>query len=312
MANPLAQTSTNQTDFSSGTSFPSATSLGPLGVASPSAAAVNEEGTFWASRAGGEHCNSTPPDFNSAAACSLFPANENLDQLLPGVEGYSSLVSEGGSYFSSDGASFTPSLLDFRASALDWLDFYVPDLALSDADLLASSTQNAIPPLNGAALPPLEHRQAVQPWPFDQTQDLVPHRYQLPPLRIVLQGAFKSHTNGWNGIPEGLLQLLSEPFLPHQDSLEHVNLLSAFNLLKGLVDTYFTRFHPIQPVRHIPTWTLASCPTVLLAAMACIGAMFSDDPSGVELSESLSKLCIPMITWLVREDYASAYYDGPI
>jgi hypothetical protein len=260
---------------------------------------VSDGSTLWAMEAGEEHASETSPGFQSLPlpSCPIPPAGENM-ALIPGVQ-YTTVVSEDGNYF--EGASFAPSLLspnyqlDFRASPMDWLDFHVPGLPIPNSNLLAS---NAIPPVSGA-LPPIETRQAVQSWPFDQTQDLVPHQFKLPPLRLVLQGALDSHNQGREDIPKDLLQLLSEPWLPPLDSLDHYNLLSAYNLLKRLVDVYFTRFHPIQPVTHIPSWNLMSCPTVLLAAMACIGAMLSDDPGASHLSESLSKLCIPMMTWLV-------------
>jgi hypothetical protein len=279
-------------------------------LGSEAATATANDGTFW-SLTSGEEQSITPPDFNSMGACSLSPGNEGLNQLNHGEDAYS-IVSENGNYFSAGSTGFAPSLLspnghlDFRASALDWLDFHVPDLVLSDNSLMAPPTQAAVPVTT--SYPPMAPRQSVQSWPFDQTQDLVPHRYQLPPLRVVLQGALQTHGNGWNGIPEGILQLLSEPWLPPQEAL-HVNLISAFNLLRGLVDVYFARFHPIQPVTHIPTWNLATCPTVLLAAMACIGAMLSDDPSAAELSEGLSKLCIPMMTWLVSISCISNKHD---
>jgi uncharacterized membrane protein len=223
--------------------------------------------------------------------------------MLSNVENFDSLVSEGGGYFGVDSA-FAPSMLspssqfDFRASAFDWLDFHVPDIGVPGLGLLSPLTQNDID-LPRSTSPARESRQAVQPWPFDQTQDFVPHQYQLPPLRLVLQGTLDSQNGGRGTVPEGLVYLLSEPWLPSQEILEDAHLIHAVNLLKTLLDAYFSRFHAIQPVTHMPTWTMASCPTVLLAAMACIGAMISDESYAVELSESLSGLCIPMITWAV-------------
>jgi hypothetical protein len=100
----------------------------------------------------------------------------------------------------------------------------------------------------------------------------------------------------------GLIHLLSERrLLPNLalSSSANVNVSQAFADLHRLLDLYFTRFHDIQPILHRPKWDMLSCPTVLLTAMACVGALLSDDEQDVEMSWLLSDICMPMITWLV-------------
>ncbi|KIW02577.1 uncharacterized protein PV09_06028 [Verruconis gallopava] len=277
------------------------------GIPTPNSRTIGEGSAILSSSGADQTSNRNLTDYGSLSTLPLSPGNQNIAPLLFEMNSYNSLVSDGDGAFGTDTTSFTSSMLspvnqfDFRASAFDWLDFNVPDMAVPEASLLTpiEDDESHEP---ATALPVLEPRQTVQPWPFDQTQESVPSQYQLPPLRLVLQGALQSQSCDRRALPHGLVSLLSEPWLPPQEILDHTSLLPAVHLLRRLLDAYFTRFHPIQPVTHVPTWNMSSCPTVLLAAMACIGARVSDDPHAVELSESLSSLCGPIITWLGASD----------
>jgi hypothetical protein len=98
---------------------------------------------------------------------------------------------------------------------------------------------------------------------------------------------------------EGLAQLLSDTHLPSAEERMSPNVSLAIDLIKQYTGVYFSNFQNMEPIVHAPTWNIAECPTVLLAAMACIGAVLSSGPDAAELSSSISELCMPMITWLV-------------
>ncbi|KAG9239998.1 fungal-specific transcription factor domain-containing protein [Calycina marina] len=252
-----------------------------------------------------EQLSNAVADYNPLDVYSLSPATQEMAPTLFNMDSYNSIVPDGGGYLNGDDSGHTALVvsptyqLDFRASAFDWVDFNVPNMMIPDANSFTTLG------LSGC-LPNIDLPALVQPWPFDdQAQEVKPSQHKLPPLRLVLQGAFDSHDNSRDALPSGFLSLFSDPWLPPQDTLDHASFLPAVYLLRRLVDTYFTKFHPIQPVTHMPTWTMASCPTVLLAAMACIGAMLSDDENYAKLSESLSGLCSSIITWLGASDSMS-------
>ncbi|KAH7028961.1 uncharacterized protein B0I36DRAFT_410598 [Microdochium trichocladiopsis] len=159
---------------------------------------------------------------------------------------------------------------------------------------MAYSTRTA---RNGPLSRAREPQQPTQSWPFDQAQDLLSQRYLLPPLREVLENTYRSDLHGRDAALRGLVHLFSEPYLPdpkqHQDAVA----AQATALLRRLLDLYFAKFHNIQPIIHLSTWEMTTCPTVLLAAMACVGALLSNDPPDHDLATSLGEICLPLITW---------------
>jgi transcription factor-like protein/Zn(2)-Cys(6) binuclear cluster domain-containing protein/C2H2 type zinc finger protein len=149
------------------------------------------------------------------------------------------------------------------------------------------------------ALRPFEPQQGAHAWPFDQTHDAAPRQYKLPPLKDVLQSNnLATHLPGGTRLDD-FVQLLSDQRLPPLGSIQRAGVRQAFGEVQRLLDLYFDRFHDIQAIVHKPTWNMAACPSVLLAAMACIGALLSGDRRDTELSSSLSDLCMSMINWLV-------------
>ncbi|KAH8647812.1 hypothetical protein BX600DRAFT_518225 [Xylariales sp. PMI_506] len=260
----------------------------------------------------------------------VSPPEKRAEPIVPPADNYAAIyyptsgspasyttvpsVSDAPVYDRAASTSFTSGLLEpaaylsFGAGSFDWLDFDVPELALADVNMLTPVTQVAsLPAWDALPLPPEHPQQApqpLQPWPFDQARDPLPHQYRLPPLRLVLEGT----PDAASCVPAGLIHLLSEPRLPSPDETLYIDLLPAINTLKPLIDEYFKRFHAIQPVTHLATWSISSCPTVLLAAMACVGALLSEDGGAVKLSTSLGKLCVLVITWLGASDSA-CYQD---
>lgn len=148
---------------------------------------------------------------------------------------------------------------------------------------------------NGQPLPP------PQQWPFDQNRERFPPRCQLPPLRDILRGSVTSAFGRNMDASEELVQLLSVPYIPRlEQSSYDATSLAAFHLLKEAIDRFFAEFHPILPILHVPTWNLFKCPTVLLASMACIGAMLRDDQDSLEESKAFSEICTRILFWMVN------------
>lgn len=154
-----------------------------------------------------------------------------------------------------------------------------------------------------------ESQATAHQWPFDHTRNPEPQKYRLPPLRDILQGTIASGGPGNGSTIRSLVQLLSSPYLPEIDFSQDMSMVSALELLKNSLELYFTEFHSVLPLVHVPTFNLAKVPTVTLAAMACIGAMYSDDRQGTEQSWSLSEMCIQMIAWLVSNGPRIKYLD---
>ncbi|KAJ5585777.1 hypothetical protein N7450_005564 [Penicillium hetheringtonii] len=227
------------------------------------------------------------------------------------------------------------------SSSLNWLDIQLldspvdPELALLDNPLESATTpcspDSSLRGFSGGALPclpssndaafghiptteqpvtkPHTSGPAPQQWPFDQSRDLVPCAYQLPPLREVLQTNLTSAHDGTKGISQCLINLFLKPRFPDLDeTLKDCTILPAVHLVQRSIDCFFSDFHSILPMIHRPSWSLSSCPTVLLASMACIGAMFPNDENAMDKSRTLSKISARMIFWLGDSD-SNKYHD---
>ena len=180
----------------------------------------------------------------------------------------------------------------------------------------------------------------VLPWSFEEgPHEQQPQRYSLPPLREVLQNTLLQSTNPTpsdKSVLANLVVLLSDtriPGAPDADDARHGNpddarktlssgvddgptshpapmpldpgMAYATSLLKQLVDTYITKFQPILPLLHLPTWDIATAPRVLVSAMACVGSLLSDDDRTNGLTLSISDICMPMIAWMGSSDSAN-------
>ena len=202
---------------------------------------------------------------------------------------------------------------DFANINLDWLDFgtnssvdvsnecYMTNEAASPPTLQTQPSASAITELllnaNGNK-PSSENALSTYQWPFGQTRDSVPQRCRLPPLQEVLHGAFAPSNPSHNS--DALVQILSRPYLPKVSDIQDHATLVAMKTLERSLDAFLNEFNPILPIVHVPTWRIDTCPTVLLAAMASIGAMFADEPGAMAYSHLLSDICNQMIAWLVR------------
>lgn len=183
----------------------------------------------------------------------------------------------------------------------------------------------------------------VLPWPFEEgPHDQQPQRYSLPPLREVLQNNLLHSTNpapSDKSVLANLVVLMSDTRVPGApDGSDGRNgnsggsrkgpgnssdngptsgpsiparippdpgMAHATSLLKKLVDTYITKFQPILPLLHLPTWDIATAPRVLVSAMACVGSLLEDDEHINGLTLSISDICMPMIAWMGSSDSAN-------
>ncbi|RGP81462.1 hypothetical protein FLONG3_400 [Fusarium longipes] len=147
-------------------------------------------------------------------------------------------------------------------------------------------------------------------WPFDQANNSLPHRYQLPPLSAIVDDVWlKDQPNPAQAtLIQGFIDVLSQRPLPELTSLQNSNSIHALCELKRLVDSYFARFHDVQAIIHRPTWSMSSCPPALLIAVACMGALLSDNPSDKNISVALSDICSAVVTWTGASD-ANNYSD---
>lgn len=99
-------------------------------------------------------------------------------------------------------------------------------------------------------------------------------------------------------ILKGLGDILSFEILPPLSRLNRDQMI-AFEQLQQCLDLYIANFQPITPVIHLPSWSSSKCPTVLLSAMACIGAGFSALPEASNLSKCLGEMCSIALAWVV-------------
>lgn len=209
----------------------------------------------------------------------------------------------------------------FGSVVQDWLDFDFPgstgDLehhhafpAAPSHLMHAPSHQSSLGAIAIPQLPlskPTSTESAVQQWPFAHVRESGPSKYQLPPLRQIL-GTNAQKKGRETSTIDRLVELLYRERLPDlSETPVDATTLPAINLLRNAIDAYFSKFHDILPVIHVPTWDLTKAPSVLLAAMACIGAMHLDIPDAGDKANALSDACSHMIVWLGASN--NAVYD---
>jgi hypothetical protein len=278
-------------------------------------------------QAGSEHhsIDMISPEMGSFPTTSPTNAGTDFSQPMAQFEGY--LPGD----FSFMPSNSAPRIVGMVEGGVDWLnlEFDSPN----NGDLQAQYQSSGIPPaysqpamsagmeealqnralqVMSAQLMPIRNQESkgptaqssepqgtAQQWPFDHTRNPETQKCRLPPLRDILHGTVLSNEPDNGAIVKSLIQLMSSSYLPEVDVSQDVSMMSAMELLKNSLELYFTEFHAVLPLVHVPTFQMTKVPTVTLAAMACIGAMYSDEQQGTEQSWSLSEICIQMIAYLV-------------
>ena len=142
-----------------------------------------------------------------------------------------------------------------------------------------------------------------QSWPFDYSCKESSRKLQLPPLhhlllRTVWPGG-RSISKPSSETFKGLIHLMSQPLLSPPSNGNDLEISVAADLLRQCLDLYISEFHPILPLIHIPSWDIKNCPTVLLAAMACIGARFCKLEGASDIARVLSEIAVKTLSWMV-------------
>lgn len=249
-------------------------------------------------------------DWSTTSPETYSSFSQPVDPTLLGTDNFSPIFSSEAT-FAEDNSIMGSSLhsgvqFDFRCSGFNWLDFDAPDVELAVSRVVhelenRTSTSLPEPTLDNQAphIPVSQQAESILPWPFEHGHDGSTRCY-LPPLREVLQESYQSSPGAQASALEGLVQVLSEKRLPKPEDVADPTILMGINLVKKLLDVYFANFQLIQPIFHTPTWTADDCPTMLLAAMACLGAVLSSDADAAKLSSAISDFCSPIISWMVR------------
>ncbi|KAF8474190.1 fungal-specific transcription factor domain-containing protein [Kalaharituber pfeilii] len=187
---------------------------------------------------------------------------------------------------------------------------------------------------------PIKDSSAVDdflPWGWQASREEPKKRITLPPLRQVLQAcspqriehsstAFGSRFNfsdskplaNWIGavndnIRNDLISVLKVPYArhPYCDDCDIESKFPSKELIDGFILLYFKHFHSVLPMIHRPTFRVENCPSILLVAMASIGASYSDIEGAKGFADGLSELCKRALTWMAEYDNGylrSEYY----
>jgi hypothetical protein len=226
----------------------------------------------------------------------------------------------------------------FRASKVDWLGCEtdvsdqqtLPPLSIAETqpryfddnpsnreeflprDLQhASSTQQEItkadPP--SEALRPEKEVQGTWPavldrggnemWPFDYSSNKGFRKIKLPPLREILEQTVGLPPAIKTSTVRDLIRVLSSPLIPSLTDSSALEVLPAIGFLREQVKTYFAQWHLILPMLHVPTWQIENCSSALVAALACIGATYSNTEGSQAIASLLAEITQRSLFWMV-------------
>jgi hypothetical protein len=170
--------------------------------------------------------------------------------------------------------AFEPSeLFTPWADNLNWLDFTLDSTWRICNDSHIGDTATSVAPTRagtrgGPDIIACLQRPPVQEWPFedDLDGDMPPTTsYATLQLCLDVETEFSKHVR----------TLLERDVLPDIEHLTDHAFLNAHIAAQTAVDAYFTQFHEILPLVHKPTCRVSGRSSILVAAMASIGAMSS-------------------------------------
>jgi len=218
-----------------------------------------------------------------------------------------------------------PSLANSRsASGATSKDFYSSASTPSEYGAYPPNSKEVRLP----SVSPIKDSSTVEdllPWGWRTTREEPKRRITLPPLRQVLEDcstkrldcsatAFSSRFTSADSnrvaarigtvsdnIRSDLISVLKVPYArhPYYDDCDIEHKFPSKELIDGFIVLYFKRFHSILPMIHKPTFRVEKCPSILLVAMASIGASYSDIEGAKGFADGLSELCKRALTWMV-------------
>lgn len=122
-------------------------------------------------------------------------------------------------------------------------------------------------------------RSQPQQWPFDEDAN---DKANLPSLQALLRGVMPGSPAHSRGLQSG--NTLPKGFLDGQ---------------RRAVEAYFTVFHDILPVIHVPSFHASNAPDVLKAALSCLGSIFVSDKSTFKDAVPFSEEYLRQVAGLV-------------
>lgn len=151
------------------------------------------------------------------------------------------------------------------------------------------------------------------PWGWQSGREEPKRRVTLPPLRQILEEYTPSATSQRtvsapvkkNGllseeIRGDMIELLSIPYERYPYERADMSRFPTRKLLDGFLTLYFEQFHSNLPMIHRPTFSVATCPTIVLVSMASIGASYSELEGAKVFADTLSELCKRTLTWMAE------------
>lgn len=163
---------------------------------------------------------------------------------------------------------------------------------------------------------PIKEHSSVEdflPWGWQSCREEPKRRVTLPPLRQILEEytpstitqRYDSTRVGADGdlvderIRNDMVGLLSIPYERYPYESADMSKFPTRKLIDGFIKLYFEKFHSNLPMIHRPTFSTETCPTIVLVAMASIGASYSDVEGAKVFADTLSELCKRTLTWMV-------------
>lgn len=163
---------------------------------------------------------------------------------------------------------------------------------------------------------PIKDHSSVEdflPWGWQSCREEPKRRVTLPPLRQILEEytpstiaqRYDSTRTAKDGnlvnerIRNDMVSLLSIPYERYPYESADMSKFPTKKMIDGFIKLYFEQFHSNLPMIHKPTFSTETCPTIVLVAMASIGASYSDVEGAKIFADTLSELCKRTLTWMV-------------
>jgi hypothetical protein len=155
------------------------------------------------------------------------------------------------------------------------------------------------------------------PWGW-RSKNEPSRKIMLPPLRQAFPSDHTAYSTSAKAEKSGavtdrmrmeIIHLLAlpsaRPPYPGCDKTDIEKMFPNKEVISVFVSLYFEQFHPILPVIHRPSFSIDRCPSILLIAMASIGASYSNLKNAKTFADGLSELCKRSLGWMVRINWLS-------